>query len=76
MDIAYAKADIVYQPKYDTDYDDGVVNHLNDPDYYKNYFKENLRLCKPQNLTRFILTFGNTLDSAAVYFRKIAGVVY
>ena len=40
MEIAYAKADIVYQPKYDTDYDDGVVNHLNDPDYYKNYFKE------------------------------------
>lgn len=40
MEIAYAKADIVYQPKYDTDYDDGVANHLNDPDYYKNYFKE------------------------------------
>lgn len=40
MEIAYAKADIVYQPKYDTDYDDGVVNHLKDPDYYKNYFKE------------------------------------
>ncbi|WP_337935025.1 tail fiber domain-containing protein [Jutongia sp.] len=40
MEIAYAKADIVYQPKYDTDYDDGVANHLKDPDYYKNYFKE------------------------------------
>jgi len=40
MEIAYAKADIVYQPKYDTDYDDGVTNHLKDPDYYKNYFKE------------------------------------
>lgn len=40
MEIAYAKADIIYQPKYDTDYDDGVANHLNDPDYYKNYFKE------------------------------------
>ena len=40
LDVAYTKADMVYQPKYDTDYDDGVAGHLNDPDYYKNYFKE------------------------------------
>lgn len=40
VEVAFAKADITYEPKYDTDYDDGVENHLNDPDYYKNYFRE------------------------------------
>lgn len=40
LDYAYAKLDITYQPKYDTDYDDGVAGHLSDPDYYKNYFRE------------------------------------
>lgn len=40
VEVAFAKADITYEPKYDTDYDDGVENHLNDPAYYKNYFRE------------------------------------
>lgn len=40
VEVAFAKADITYEPKYDTDYDDGVEKHLNDPDYYKNYFRE------------------------------------
>lgn len=40
VEVAFAKADITYEPKYDTDYDDGIEKHLNDPDYYKNYFRE------------------------------------
>lgn len=29
-----------FQPKYDTDYADSVSNHLNDADYYMNYFSQ------------------------------------
>lgn len=40
VDYAYAKLDIDLEPKYDTDYEDGVENHLDDSAYYKNYFRE------------------------------------
>lgn len=34
------KLDTSDKPKYDSDYSDGVSSHLNDKDYYKNWFKE------------------------------------
>ena len=40
LEYGFAKLDVTYSPKYDTDYDDGVENHLKDTDYYKNYFRE------------------------------------
>lgn len=40
LDIALARLEVVKPPKYDTDYKDGVSNHLSDSDYYKNYFRE------------------------------------
>ena len=42
----------------------------------KHYFEKYLAACHTQNLTRLKLPFGYALNSAAVNFGKIAGIVY
>ena len=45
-------------------------------DLQKNDFTENPSFCKSQNLSGFVLSFRYAFNSAAVYFRKIARIVY
>lgn len=40
LDYALAKSQAYLKVKHDSDYTDNVSNHLNDKDYYKNFFKE------------------------------------